>query len=490
MRVKSSREAGDVQLNFDFKLGKPVSVTFDGGKISSDGGVMLLRQVDDKLRLSEQLAAILGDRRSPRRVKHSLQLQLRQRLFMIGSGYEDANDADHLRFDPAHMVAFGRRPEGALPGASQETLSRLENSMTEAQLTAAQRYLVMLFIARHSKPPEKLVLDMDTTCDEVHGYQQLSFYNGFYGTYCYVPLFIFSEDGFPLAAVLRAGNASPAGYAVEALAPVVTELRKAWPGVRIELRADAAFCTPAIYRFCEENAVTYFIGFKDNHSLFCKIKPFIEEARAEYEAIFGKGAELVHHKKQKKLLREAWRKHEERIRFSSKAEGRQQEHFEQEMKRIRIMRELFYQADDWTRARRIIVRIDYTHEGPEIRYVVTNHDGGRPAWIYKDKYCQRGQCENWIKELKILKCDRLSCQEFNPNQFRLLLHVFTYILLRELRNRLSPSERSISIDTLMLRMIKVGAVVRETARRISIQLASAFPWQNQYRYTHLRLRLS
>lgn len=489
MRVKSSGEASNVQLNFDFELGKPVAVTFDGGKISSDGGVVLLRQVDNKLKLSEQLAAILGDKRHPGRVKHSLCLQLRQRLYMIGSGHEDANDADHLRFDPAHMVAFGRRPEDALAGASQETLCRLENSMTEAQLSVMQRFLVMLFIARHKKAPEKLVLDMDTTCDEVHGYQQLSFYNGFYSTYCYVPLFIFSEDGFPLAAVLRAGNASPAGYAVEALAPVVAELRKAWPAVRIELRADAAFCTPAIYRFCEENCVTYFIGFKDNHSLFCKIKPFIEEAKAKYEALFGEAAVLVHHKKQKKLLREAWRRKEERSRFSSKTEGRLQEHFEEEVRRIRVMRELSYQADAWTMARRIVIRIDYTHEGPEIRYVVTNHEGGRPAWIYEDKYCQRGQCENWIKELKILKCDRLSCQEFNANQFRLLLHVLAYILLRELRNHLSPSERAISIDTLMLRLIKVGAVVRETARRISLQLAAAFPWQLQYRYTYLRLRL-
>lgn len=489
MIVKSSAKADDVQLNFDFGLGKPVTITFDGGKISSDGGVVLLRQVDDKLRLTEQLAEILGDKRDRKRIKHSLQLQLRQRLFMIGSGYEDANDADHLRFDPAHMVAFGRRPESPLPGASQETLSRLENSMTEAQLSAAQKYPVELFIARHRKAPEKLILDMDTTCDEVHGYQQLSFYNGFYQTYCYVPLFIFSEDGFPLAAVLRAGNASPAGHAVQALAPVVAELRKAWPGLLIELRADAAFCTPAIYRFCEENDVTYFIGFKSNHSLHCKIKPFIDEAKAQYEALFGKAADLVHHKKQKKLVREAWRRNEERIRFSSKTEGRLQEHFEDEVRRIRIMRELFYQAEDWTKTRRMIVRIDYTHEGPEIRYVVTNHEGGRPAWIYQDKYCQRGQCENWIKELKILRCDRLSCQEFNANQFRLLLHVFSYILLRELRNRLSPSERAISIDTLMLRLIKVGAVIRENARRISIQLASTFPWQNQYRYADLRLRL-
>lgn len=492
MRTQSKSKQPQVQLNFDFGSGKEVQLSFSGKEVSSDAGVVLLGQADDKLQLSKQIAAQLVDwRKDTAKIKHTLKMLVRQRLLMIGAGYEDANDADTLRFDPVFKSAMGRTPFMSPPLASQETISRLENSLEEPALTAVQRLLVLIYINRHDgKPPKKVVLDVDTTCDEVYGYQQLTFYNGFYKTNCYVPLFVFTEDGFPLAAVLRAGNASPAGHTVKTLRTIVEELRKAWPGIPIEFRADSAFATPAIYKYCEENEITYYIGFKSNHSLHCQIKPFIDEARNEFKALYGTVAELKHHKKQQKEAKEEWRKQEERRRFQSKKDGRMQEHFEFEERRIRVMKDVLdYQAKEWPHPRRIIARIDYTYAGPEVRCIVTNHKGGRPNWLYEDKYCRRGQCENWIKEMKALKCDRLSCQEFNANQFRLLLHTFAYVLLWELKNRLAPDDRNISARSLILRLIKVGATVIEKARKILIELPASYPWQYQFRRVHLHLRL-
>lgn len=492
MRIQSKAKQPNVQLKFDFGAGKEVQVSFTGQEVSSDGGFVLLGQADGKLKLSKQVASVLVDwRKDAAKIKHTLEMLVRQRILMIAAGYEDANDADTLRDDPVLKSATGKGPMMSPPLASQETLSRFENSVQEAQLDAVQRLLVLMYIVKHDgKPPKKVVLDVDTTCDEVYGYQQLTFYNGFYKTNCYVPLFVFTEDGFPLAAVLRAGNASPAGHTTKTLKWIVEALREAWPGIPIEFRADSAFATPAIYKYCEDNEITYYIGFKSNHALYCHLKPFIDEARDEYKALYGTAAELKHHKKQKKEEKEEWRRQEERRRFQSKEEGRMQEHSEFEERRIRLMREVLdYQAKEWPHPRRIIARIDYTYAGPEVRCVVTNHKGGRPKWLYEDKYCRRGQCENWIKEMKLLKCDRLSCQEFNANQFRLLLHTFAYALLWELRSNLPHDDRGISVNTVILRLIKVGATVVEKARKVLIELPSSYPWQYLFRYAYIRLRL-
>jgi hypothetical protein len=476
----------ELQLRFDFGLGKPVVGRFDAGQVSSDGGLALVRAMDDRLRLSEQMSHCLRETRQIGKIKHSIVAQIRQRLYMIAAGYEDLNDADKLSGDGMHKVAVGRNPISDPDLASDATLGRLENGRTDQELGFLEELLVYLFLQKHKKPLSRIILDMDTTCDEVHGYQQLSFYNGFYKTYCYTPLFIFCGS-FPLAAVLRPGNAAPAEGAVKALKRVVRILREAWPDVIIDLRADAGFSTPELYSFCEEAGIYYFIGLKPNSHAHLKARPLIARAKTEYVRLYGNIEDLTT-KQAKKARREKWRRKEERIRFSSKSEGRMQEHFEDpDDFRVRIVGDIPYQADCWKVKRRVIARCDYTAEGPDLRYIVTNYFGGRPKWIYEDKYCKRGQCENYIKELKAIKCDRLSCQEFLPNQFRLLLHTFAYILLDELKNRIPKKSVNLSLQTIRLRLIKVGVIVIETARMVRLQWSSHCPWQSSFELVALRL---
>lgn len=240
-------------------------------------------------------------------------------------------------------------------------------------------------------------------------------------------------------------------------------LREAWPKTKIELRADAAFCNRDFYRLCEENHVTYYIGLKSNHALRCAAKELVERAKQEYEALYGPA---------NAPRGSAWRRREEGLRFASKFEGRMQERFEQD-RRIRIVGEARYQARGWDMERRVICRCDYTEEGSELRFIVTNSKSRRSKWVYESKYCGRGQCENWIKELKFNNCDRLSCQEFEANQFRLLLHVFAYVLLNDLRRRVSKRHSLLSIGSFRLQFLKLGVLVSESARRVLMRWSSA-----------------
>lgn len=476
--TECTKSASNLQLRFDFGLGKPVVGRFSGGMISSDGGLVLVRAADDRLGLSQQMAMRVADRRDPSYVRHELRDLIRQRLYAIAAGYEDANDADVLKNDPMHKLCLGKLPQGEESLASQPTISRLENAVTTTENGFLQRLLLHSYIRKFAQPPKHIVLDVDTTCDPVHGYQQLSFFNGFYHKECYIPLFVFDQDGYPLLARLRPGNFAPAEQAAADIRHIVEGLRQAWPTTRIELRADAAFCNLDFYRLCEENNVIYYIGFKSNHALLCATKELVERAKRDYEALYGpanapKGI--------------AWRRREERLRFSSKSEGRMQERFEQEC-RVRLVEDIKYQSRTWDIERRVICRCDYTEEGPELRFIVTNSSTERPKWVYETKYCGRGQCENWIKELKYIKCDRLSCQEFEANQFRLLLHTFAYILLRHLRESLSKRLPMMSVGTLRLRLIKIGVLVRESARRVLLQWSSTCPWQSEFLSLHAAMQ--
>lgn len=476
----------DLQLRFDFNLGKEIVGQFDAGRVSSDGGLVLVRAIDDKLGLSEQIALCLQDGRQAGKIRHSYISQVRQRLNMIVSGYEDLNDADALSGDGMHKLAAGRNPESDADLASDATLGRFENERTEEELNLLQGLLVDLYIQQQKTRPQRIALDMDTTCDEVHGYQQLSFYNGFYKTYCYTPLFIFA-DSFPLAAMLRAGNAAPAEGAVRALRPIIKALREAWPDVIIDLRADAGFSTPELYDYCEKARIYYFISLKPHRNMHLKAREVVAKAKARYEGLFGAVEDLTP-KQAKEKRKETWRRKEERIRFASKREGRMQEHFEDpDEARVRVVEDIPYKADTWTAKRRVIARCDFTAEGAELRYIVTNYFGGRPKWIYEDKYCKRAQCENHIKELKAISCDRLSCQEFLPNQFRLLMHTFAYILQLELKSLLPAEYSKCSLETLRNRLIKVGVLIKETARRVMLHWSSHCPWEWQFRLLAQRI---
>jgi hypothetical protein len=476
---KSNDKERQAQMTLDLGLGKEIAAKFDGGLISSDGGLLLLRKADEKLELLELAVHCLGEHRRLDLVKHPMLQLLRQRVYAIASGYEDCNDAQSLRFDPMHKLALGKLPTDGQASASQPTLSRFENSVDEVSLKALQELLVHTFVRMHKKAPMSVKLRMDGTDDEVHGYQQMSFWNGFYKSECYLPLFVFDDTGFPLAAVLRPGNAAPAEAALRTLKPIVKAFRLAWPNVRIELTADAGFAVPELYDFCEDNNIYYAIGLPSNHAFEHHARDIIRQCMAELVEFGGEPLPLRHNRVSPEDEYRIWRQHEERKRFASKAEGRMQEHFEQDSTLVRRFETFGYQARPWRQERMVVMRCDYSQQGLDIRYVVTNFRGRTPRRLYEDIYCLRARCENWIKELKNqLKCDRTSCQEYLPNQFRLLLHTFAYVLLWKTRKE--AGQEHVEIRTIMLRLIKVGVLVKETTRKVWLHLSSYCPWQREY----------
>ena len=476
--TKCTKASQNLQLRFSFGTGKPIVADFNGGQISTDGGLCLIRQIDDKLKITEQASLCLGEKRRADLIKHSNHDLLKQRIFAIAAGYEDGNDAQTLRFDPMHKLSVGRAlSDGEL--ASQPSISRFENKVNDTELKYLQDLLVHLYVQQHAKPPRKIVLDLDTTCDPVHGYQQLSFFNGFYGTYCYIPMFVFDESGFPLAALLRPGNSDVGGDAANVLRRIFPILRSAWPSVAIEFRADAAFCRREVYQVCEEYQVSYFIGLKSNHALRCLAKDLVNSARDEFVALYGEPL---------KLEKNAWRRKEESMRFASKDEGRMQESFEAG-RFVRKVGQLSWLGRGYTQDMRVICRTDFTDDGPELRFVITNHKLGNPRWLYENRYCGRGQCENWIKELKSISVDRLSCQEFNANQFRLIEHALAYILLLGLRKHLPAKLKSLSATQIQLRFIRLGVLVLDSVRRTYLRWTSTYPWKLEFMQLSNQLRI-
>lgn len=439
-----------------------------------------MRRADERLSLTKNASYCIKDTRQPEYVLHSIQNLFRQRVYAIAAGYEDCNDATHLRHDAMHRLAVGYEPDSKRLLASQSSLSRFE-AMADAETNKAlQSLLVMSYVNSQKKRPKTVRLAMDTTCDEVYGYQQQSFWNGYYNTYCYAPLLIFTDDGFPLCALLRPGNPSPIDDALRMLKKLIKELRMFWPGIAVELTADAAFNSPAISEFCEDNNVTYFIAAASHNGLTYYSEPLVKKCKKEFDEFGFESPEL---KKYGVLVdpkerRRNWRQAEERRRFSSKEEGRMQEHFEDDL-HVRKYGECTYKAKDWKVERRFIYRIDYTKEGPDVRFVVTNSTRRSARELYDEKYCRRARCENWIKDLKTyLKSDRTSCQEFEHNQFRLFLHVFAYILIWETRKK--AKLREMTVHSFQLQVLKIGVIVQIKAREIALHLASDFAWRKQY----------
>lgn len=422
------------QMVFPFyRRGKTLVVNFKGGEISSDGGTLLLRQLDDKVRLTEKVAGAIDDNRDPRYITHDMHTLIRQRVYQIAAGYEDCDDADDLRVDPVLKVSCDRRLDEVDLG-SQPTLSRLENSIRWSELYRMSEIYVEQYIRNHPKAPEVIILDMDSTDDATHGAQQLSFFNGFYDEHMYHPLLIFEgRGGDLLAALLRPGNVNSSPGSVALLRRVVERLRSKWPEVRIIVRADGGFAIPELYGFCEEKHLDYIIGFRATEPLKLSNEKNLERAREEY--------------KRTKI-------------------------------KVRTFDSIYYHASSWDKERRIIMKTEVSVEGENQRFVVTNLIG-EDAEDY-DFYARRGEVENqMIKELKLdMKADRLSCHRFSANQFRLLLHGFAYTLLLELRRKLHGTELATArMATVRLRLLKVAARVRQTFRRIWIELPSSFPFK-------------
>ena len=486
-KSKPNSVRGQAQMTLDLPHLKRIEQNFDGGQVCSDGGLLILRKADDRLGLSRLASMAINDQRRTAYVQHPIVEMIRQRVYGIAAGYEDCNDATKLRTDVMHKLAIGKTLASNDFLASQPSLSRFE-SMADCTTNAAlQKLLIHLFLKRSAKAPKVLRLAMDTTCDEAYGNQQLISFNGYYGTFCYAPLFVFTEDGFPVCALLRSGAANPIDDALRMLKKLFREIRLVWPRVRIELTADAAFASSEMFDFLEDSKVTYFIAAIGHAGLSYHAQDLVFKCKKEFDEFGFESPEL---KKYGLLTNpkdrvKAWRRREELIRSNTKDEGRMQEFFEGDL-HVRKFSEFMYQAREWRSERRFIYRVDYTMLGPDTRFVVTNFKGSYAKRIYEDRYCPRAQCENWIKDLKrYLVSGRTSCQEFQANQFRLFLHVFAYILIWEIRKRAQLP--AMTVETFRLQMLKIGVLVKQTSRRISLHLASEFPWQMQFQTAWLNI---
>lgn len=418
---------------------KPLVLSADAPDISSDGGALLLRQVDDLIGLTRSFAALLDDRRALKRRRHARWQQVRQRVFQIVLGYEDCLDANRLRHDPVMQQACGSDDE---PLSSQSTLSRLENSITGRELNRLWREFEQQYVRALDPATAFIVLDIDGTDDPTHGSQQLSMFHGFYDQHMFHPLVIFDGDsGQLITALLRAGNAHASRGAATMLKRIIGAIKQRCRHAAIVVRGDSAFAMPGLMDALELLSdefgdVDYVLGLAQNARLLELAAPLIAAAKEEYETT-------------KRFVRRfAW------LKYST--------------------------LKTWSRERDVVLKVEYGERGANPRFVVTTLTGFDPGLIYDRAFCPRGQSENYIKDLKnALAADRLSCHRFAANSFRLLLHALAYRLALALRNAagtVEPTLRRVQMDTLRLRLLKVAALVVRSVRRLVVRLPRAFPY--------------
>ena len=424
------------RMRFETPAKLALEAAFDGGRLTSDGGLTWLAEVDKELGVGQAMAQHIPEWRS-RRGRHSMLSLLKQRVYQIACGYEDQNDSDFLRSDPLLKLVCGALPESGEDLASQPTICRMENAVTNRACYQMARALAELYIAQRGKDgaPQKIVLDFDATDDPTHGDQEESYYHGYFEEHIYHPLLVFDGDtGQLISALLRAGNTHASRSTVALLKRLVGLLRSAWPGVEVELRADAGFAVPAVYDYCEAEGIRYTIALITNSRLKELASSLLEEAEHRYEHERGR--------------------------------------------KVRLLSEGHYQARSWQIERRVVYKAEVMEEGTNTRFVVTNKPE-EPDELYAH-YTERGETENRIKDLKVaLKADRLSCQRFVANQFRLLLHAAAYWLMDTLRKKLVDGgiER-MQLDTLRLKLVKIGGRVRELLTKVRVHLAWGHPGQS------------
>jgi Transposase DDE domain group 1 len=416
--------------------GKSVVAKFDGGLLSSDGGLLLLREVEQRLRVAERLAACIKDPRAPDQITHSLADIIRFRLLMISAGYEDGNDASSLRGDPMFKMALDLVPSDR-DLCSQSTISRLENLPDVRTLLRMGGAMVDLYCASFHQVPKRIVLDIDDTFDAVHGDQQLRLFNAHYDEYGFQPIVVFDGEGRFITCALRPAK-RPGGKEIKPfLRRLLRAIRSHWPRTEILLRGDSHYCGPEVLDWCRANGLDYILGVAPTTTL----RRHIEGLEANTKALY-----------------EAEPRQEKARRFKSFYDG----------------------AASWSRIERIIARVEVGAEGPDTRFVVTNLTNCNPRALYEDVYCRRGQAENHIKSWKThLAADRTSCTKATANQFRLFLHAGAYWLMWGLR--MSMPKRSLwrvaQFDTLRLRLIKIATRVVEMKTMIKIHLPTSCPAQ-------------
>jgi len=431
-------ECNTTRIEFSSLKRKKVHADFNGGQITSDAGVVLLREVDRRIGLMDAINACIPDPRNPDMILHDQRTLLAQRIFGIALGYEDLNDHQTLRDDPLFQAVTERgiNNEG-VPLASPSTLCRLENRMTRRSLFAMAKVFVDPFIGSYRLPPKELILDFDATDDRIHGGQEGRFFHGYYDHYCFLPLYVFCGDQL-LAAYLRPSHIDGAKHARPILKLLVERVRQVWPKVKITVRADSGFCRWKLMRWCDRHDLSYILGLARNAVLERLAEPYAAEAKRRFDETGDKQ---------------------------------------------RLFANVSYAADTWDRERRVIVKAEHLNQGPNTRFVVTNLPGD-PQDLYDDLYCQRGEMENRIKEQQLdLFADRTSCHHFLANQFRLLLSAAAYTLMETLRRTgLKHTElENAQVGTIRLKLLKIGARVKTSVRRIMLHLATGFPLQTLFR---------
>ena len=413
---------------------KAVDLDFDGGLLSSDAGLMLLKAPDEQLGLTRALAAVLKDAREPRRVHFTLHDLLKQRVLQIAAGYEDANDANTLRHDPIFKLLLDRLPDTGPPLASQPTLSRFENHVSRTELYRMARVLVEQFITSYARPPQLIVLDFDDTEDPVHGAQEQARYDGYYGGYCFLPLHLYEGLSGRLITTIFKAKRFTGTQMLSVLKRLVKRLRHAWPDTLLIFRGDSHFAYPEVMQWIEAQAqLSYVTGLTSNAVLQTLAREVVKQAKRAYERDGGKIT-----------------------RFHSTR----------------------YQAGTWSRSRRVVIKVEVSDQGVNTRFVVTDMEEARTKGLYQHIYCARGQAENEIKDHKrYLKSDRTSCHRFEANQFRVFLHSAAYVLLDTLRREVFKTApwACATMETSQLHVLKLGARVQELTDRIKISLPSSCP---------------
>jgi Transposase DDE domain group 1 len=422
-------------FNFPAVERKKVTAAFDGGRITSDGGVMLLAAAERALGIAGRLAPLISDPRNPRLVTHSVADILRARMLAIACGYEDADDLDHLRTDPGFKLACGRLPDSGTDLCSQPTVSRWENAPTLREVVRMTYAMIDTYCASYKRPPRAVTLDIDDTLDVVHGHQQLSLFNAHYDERCFLPIHVYdTATSRPVAVLLRTGT-TPSGVEIRGhLRRMVRRIRSQWPHTRLTVRGDGHYGRAEVMAWCETNGIDYIFGLAGNPIVDRLVEPVADDVRVRRAAA--------------------------------------------EAPIVRRYCETRYGARSWRCERRVAARIEATTQGLDIRYVVTSITGGSAQWLYDSLYCARGQAENLIKLHKTqLASDRTSCRSPLANQVRLVLHTGAYWLMLTVRDAIPRPQplATAEFTTLRARLIKIAARITETASRVRVAFAAAHP---------------
>jgi len=450
-------ECSQFVFGFHPQKRREIRAQFNGGAISSDGGGLLLREVEKRIGILRQFAACFTDYRNPDLIEHPVEEMVAQRVYGLALGYEDLNDHEELRNDPLLAVMVEKADRGSQVLAGKSTLNRLELTPETASRKerykkivldhgAVDRLLVDIFLAAQAEEPKEIILDLDATDDPLHGEQEGRFFHGYYGYYCYLPLYIFCGE-FLLCARLRPSNLDASAGSVEELKRIVAQIRAAWSEVRIVVRGDSGFCREELLAWCEDQGVDYVLGLAKNERLKAEIAKAMAEAKAQYEESGGAA---------------------------------------------RLFSEFIYQTrQSWSRARRVVAKAEYLEKGENPRFVVTSLRGEPwPAQaLYEEHYCARGDMENRIKEQLMLFSDRTSTHYLRSNQLRLYFSSIAYVLLQMLR-RLGLEGTELAkaqCTTIRLKLLKIGALIRITVRKVWVSLAGGYPYVALFQQVYEKL---